>query len=273
MKNLEPTYLLIIAAVLLFSQCKNPPQPGTAEFIKEVTSKIDDAALKNADQNQGNWLSHGRNYQEDRYSELDQINKETVKQLGLAWTLDLGIKRGIEASPIVVDGIMFLTGPWSVVYAIDARKGIKLWEYDPEVPRSYGEKACCDVVNRGVALYKGAIIFATLDGRLVSLDAATGTKNWEVLTVDQSKAYTITGAPRIADGKVLIGNGGAEYDARGYVTAYDATTGNQTWRFYTVPGNPTKAFEHSDLEAAAKTWTGEWWKKWRWWYSLGCHCL
>jgi quinohemoprotein ethanol dehydrogenase len=216
--------------------------------------------LKNAHNSKGDWLTHGLTYKEDRYSELDQINKETVGKLDLAWSINLGTKRGIEASPIVVDGIMYLTGPWSKVFAVDARKGSIIWEYDPEVPRKYGEWACCDVVNRGVALYKGAVFVGTIDGRLISIDAATGEENWEVVTVNKKQKYTITGAPRIANGKVIIGNGGAEYDARGYVTAYDAATGKQAWRFYTVPGDPSKPFENSGLEEAAKTWTGEWWK-------------
>lgn len=251
---------LILLVALLFTQCQQPAEPGSVAFIEEVTSKVDDEALKAADANQGNWLAHGRNYNEDRYSELNQINKETVKSLDLAWSINLGTKRGVEASPIVVDGIMYLTGPWSKVFAVDVRKGSIIWQYDPEVPREYGEWACCDVVNRGVALYKGNVYVGTIDGRLVSINAATGVPNWEVVTVNKKQKYTITGAPRIANGKVIIGNGGAEYDARGYVTAYDAATGDQVWRFYTVPGDPSQPFENSGLEEAAKTWTGEWWK-------------
>ena len=136
-----------------------------------------------------------------------------------------------------------------------------IWEYDPEVPREQASKLCCGVVNRGPALYKGAIIFGTLDGRLISIDAADASLNWEVKTIPDNSFYSITGAPRIVNGKVLIGNGGAELEARGYVTAYDAVTGEQVWRFYTVPGDPSQEFEHPDLEAAAKTWTGEWWKQ------------
>ena len=168
--------------------------------------------------------------------------------------------RGLEATPIVVDGIMFLTGPWSIVYAVDTRKGALIWTYDPQVDRAMGEKACCDVVNRGVALYEGDIFVGAIDGRLISLDAADGTVNWEVMTVPEGGNYTITGAPRIAKGNVLIGNGGAEYNARGYVTAYDAKTGKESWRFYTVPGDPNQDFENPVHEEAAKTWNGEWWK-------------
>jgi PQQ-dependent dehydrogenase (methanol/ethanol family) len=162
--------------------------------------------------------------------------------------------------PLVVDGVMYVSITWSRVIALDAATGEVRWRYDPGVDRKRARDLCCDVVNRGVALWKGAVYVGTLDGRLVSLDAATGKPNWEVLTIDPSQPYSITGAPRIVKGKVIIGNGGAERGVRGYVTAYDAATGAQVWRFYTVPGDPSKPFEHPDLEAAAATWSGEWWK-------------
>lgn len=238
---------------------KETVEPGSVEHIRSVTTAVDDQRLVDADNMLGDWLSHGRNYQEDRFSPLNQINKATIDDLGLAWSIPLGTTRGIEATPLVVDGIMFLTGPWSIVYALDVRKGEVVWIHDPEVPREYGERACCDVVNRGLALYKGLVYVGTLDGRLRALDAATGTLEWEVTTVDQEKPYTITGAPRVFDGKVIIGNGGAEYGVRGYVTTYDAMTGEELWRFYTVPGNPEAGFENDAMEKAAETWTGEWW--------------
>lgn len=221
---------------------------------------IDDARLINADESPEEWFSYGRNYAETRYSPLNQIHASNVDSLGLSWSLVLGTKRGLEATPIVVDGIMYFTGTWSKVYAVDAKKGEILWEFDPQVPKEYGEKVCCDVVNRGVALYKGNIYVGTLDGRLIALNAQNGTKVWEEVTVDQSKPYSITGAPRIVKGNVIIGNGGADLGVRGYVTAYDAKTGAQQWRFYTVPGNPKDGFENKAMEEAAKTWTGEWWK-------------
>lgn len=259
MKN--PSKLLFMAGLLLIMICcGSDPVPGSKEHIANVTTQIGADRLLSADATPEDWLTYGKNYNEDRFSPLDQITKANIDSLGLAWSINLGTTRGIEATPIVVDGIMYVTGPWSVVYAIDARKGKIIWTYDPAVPKDYGEKACCDVVNRGVAIYKGKVYVASLDGRLIALDAATGDKNWEVLTLDQSKGYTITGAPRVVDGKVLIGNGGAEYGVRGYITAYDALTGDQVWRFYTVPGNPADGFESKAMEEAAKTWTGEWWK-------------
>ncbi|MBU1831073.1 MAG: PQQ-binding-like beta-propeller repeat protein, partial [Gammaproteobacteria bacterium] len=184
-----------------------------------------------------------------------------VADLSLAWSFDTDFNRGLEATPIVIDGVLYLTGNWSVVYALDARSGALLWKYDPKVPREWGKMACCDVVNRGVAAYEGKIIFGTLDARLIALDAASGEKIWEVATADiTAYPYTITGAPRVAKGKVFIGNGGAEYGVRGYVSAYDVNTGDQLWRFYTVPANPADGFENEAMKAAAETWTGKWWE-------------
>ncbi|HEX6162003.1 MAG TPA: PQQ-dependent dehydrogenase, methanol/ethanol family, partial [Vicinamibacterales bacterium] len=161
----------------------------------------------------------------------------------------------------VIDGVMYTTGSWSVTYAIDARTGKQLWKWDPEVHRKYDNIACCDVVNRGAAFYKGKVYVGVLDGRLAAIDATTGKVAWQTTTVDQTQPYTITGAPRIANGKIIIGNGGAEYGVRGYVSAYDAETGKLAWRFYTVPGDPSKPQENKALERALPTWQGnDWWK-------------
>ncbi|WP_305097437.1 PQQ-dependent dehydrogenase, methanol/ethanol family [Croceibacterium aestuarii] len=208
----------------------------------------------------GEWISTGRTYAEEHYSPLDQINAGNVGQLGLAWYADLATDRGQEATPLVVDGVLFDVEPWNIVTAYDAATGKKLWSYDPHVPLKFGRLACCDIVTRGLAAWGGNIYVATLDGRLIALDAKSGQPVWSVLTVDNAWPYTITGAPRVYDGKVLIGNGGAERGVRGYVTAYDAATGAQAWRFYTVPGNPADGFENAAMAMAAKTWTGEWWK-------------
>ena len=144
--------------------------------------------------------------------------------------------------------------------AYDAATGKPLWAYDPEVPGEWAVNACCDVVNRGVAVWEGKVFVGSFDGRLIALDAATGRELWDVNTIDRTKPYTITGAPRVVKGKVIIGNGGAEFGVRGYVSAYDAETGELAWRFYTVPGNPADGFENPILEMAATTWSGEWWK-------------
>ena len=266
--------LLVLAVWLLSRDGEVPVTPvgleeigdglGGAERlagrIREITGSLDGERIINADSEPGNWLAHGRTYDESRFSPLDRINDGNVGDLGLAWYFDTGTDRGLEASPIVVDGVMFTTGSWSLVFANNAETGELLWRYDPEVPGEWGAKACCDVVNRGVAVWKGRVYVGTIDGRLVALDAATGEEVWDVNTIDRTKPYTITGAPRVVEDKVIIGNGGAEYGVRGYVTAYDAETGEQVWRFFTVPGDPAQPFEHPAMEMAARTWTGSWWQ-------------
>jgi quinohemoprotein ethanol dehydrogenase len=217
-----------------------------------------DAALRSG--RAGEWLTHGLDYAETRYAPLDSINAGNVARLGLAWSFNMETPRGLEATPIVASGVMFVTSAWSIVYALDARTGKQLWKWDPRVDRGYGARSCCDVVNRGVALYRGKVFVGTLDGRLVALDAKSGKVVWSQLTVDQSRSYTITGAPRVVKGKVLIGNGGAEFGVRGYIAAYDAETGKQAWRFYTVPGDPSKPAESAALEKALPTWNGRWWE-------------
>jgi PQQ-dependent dehydrogenase (methanol/ethanol family) len=251
------TLVALVACCTLLTKNQQAQRKNTSGAS---VKSVDDNVLRNADGKPGDWLTHGRNYAETRFSVLNQITAANVKELGLAWAFDTQTTRGLEATPIVVDGVIYTTGSWSIVYAIDARTGALLWKWDPEVPGAYGQRACCDVVNRGVAIYKGKVFVGVLDGRLAALNAETGKVVWQVTTVDQNYAYTITGAPRIVKGKVIIGNGGAEYGVRGYVTAYDAETGKQDWRFYIVPGDPSKPFESEALEQAAKTWNGQWWK-------------
>jgi alcohol dehydrogenase (cytochrome c)/quinohemoprotein ethanol dehydrogenase len=223
------------------------------------TKAVDHDRIVHADGEPGNWMTHGRTYSEQRFSPLKEINDQNVNQLGLAWYHDLDTNRGQEATPLVIDGNMYFTTAWSKVVALNAATGKLLWTYDPEVPGEWGVNACCDVVNRGVAAWRGKLFLGTLDGRLIALDAATGKSVWEKLTIDRHYRYTITGAPRVVKDKVIIGNGGAEMSVRGYVSAYDAATGNLAWRFYTVPGDPSKPFENPVLAKAAKTWTGQWW--------------
>lgn len=257
MKKFSP--LLFLFASFLVA-CTHNHEKGSPEHMSAVTENVDEDRLVHADDSPGDWLSYGRNYSEDRFSSLSGISKDNIADLGLAWALNLETTKGFEATPLVVDGIMYVSGPWSIVYAIDLRKGSIIWTFDPEVPRYYSEIACCDVVNRGVALYKGRVYVGTLDGRLMAVDASSGEKIWEVLTVDPNESYTITGAPRVYDGKVIIGNSGAEYGVRGYVTTYDALTGEEIWRFYTVPGNPELGFENEAMRKASETWTGKWWE-------------
>jgi alcohol dehydrogenase (cytochrome c)/quinohemoprotein ethanol dehydrogenase len=221
---------------------------------------VDAQRIRNADAEPHNWLAHGRTWSEERFSPLTDINTSNVGELGLAWHFDLDTNRGQQASPIVVDGVMYTTSAWSKVQALDAATGELMWQFDPQVSKEWDAKSCCGVQNRGAAVWKGQVFVGTLDGRLIALDADTGNLAWEVQTTDRNERYSITGAPRVFSDKVVIGNGGAEYGVRGYVTAYDTQTGEQVWRFYTVPGNPADGFENEVMEMAATTWSGEWWK-------------
>lgn len=235
-------------------------QPQAASASPPLFGGVDSKRLQAADSEPGSWMSYGRNYAEQRYSPLKQINTETVADLGLTWSFDFNTERGIEATSIVVDGVMYTTSSWSIVHALDARTGQHLWTYDPAIAREKIKHGCCDAVNRGVAVWEGQVFLGAFDGRLVALDAATGKVNWEVATVDTTLPYTITGAPRVVDGKVLIGNGGAEYGVRGFISAYDVTSGDMVWRFYTVPGNPELGFENDAMKMAAQTWKGQHWE-------------
>ncbi len=247
-----------MAALVLLLACGLGQQTWAAP-----PANVDGQRIINADREPGNWMSHGRTYDEQRFSPLTRINDANVSRLGVAWSYKLDIDRGVEATPIVVDGVMYTTGAGSVVYALDARTGKLRWKYDPQVDLEALGQGCCDIVNRGVAVWKGRVYLGAFDGRLIALDAASGKKVWEVDTViDHKKSYTITGAPRIVKGKVLIGNGGAEFGVRGYVTAYDAASGKQAWRFYTVPGDPKAAPENDAMAMALKTWSGDGWVKW-----------
>ncbi|MEX1033798.1 MAG: PQQ-dependent dehydrogenase, methanol/ethanol family [Cellvibrionaceae bacterium] len=257
---------LAIASLGVLAACNQVQESDKAEIeqasaSQAYTAAVDSARLIAADQEAGQWMSHGRTYDEQRFSPLDQINRDNVDQLGLTWYADMDTSRGQEATPIVVDGALYVTTAWSTVKAFDVESGQLIWAYDPQVDRAKGVDACCDVVNRGVAVWEGKVFVGTLDGRLVALDSKNGEVLWEEMTVDTSKPYTVTGAPRVIKGKVIIGNGGAELGVRGYITAYDADTGEMDWRFYTVPGNPADGFEQPELEQAAETWNGEWWEQ------------
>lgn len=243
---------LLAASQALLSGCGDrsaAPAPSPA-----------DRRLIEADRDGANWLSHGRTYDEQRHSPLTAISVDTVSRLGLGWYRDLGTRRGQEATPLEVDGTLYISLAWNIIEALDARTGRLLWRYDPKVPRDTLVKACCDAVSRGVAYWNGRIFAATLDGRLIALDAHSGKPLWKAVTTDPKANYTITGAPRVVAGKVVIGNGGAELGVRGYVSAYDATTGRLAWRFYTVPGNPAEPEPDPALRRAAATWSGQWWK-------------
>ncbi|MEL7042931.1 MAG: PQQ-dependent dehydrogenase, methanol/ethanol family [Pseudomonadota bacterium] len=265
---MKPLHLAAItaASLIVVSACSGSETtaPEAAETIPEVFANVTDARLDQAAATPDEWLSYGFDREETRHSPLTGITAENISELGVAWTYDLATSRGVESTPIVIDGTMYVTSAWSIVYALDAKTGEELWVYDPDVDRAVGVNACCDVVNRGVAVYEGKVYVGVIDGRVEALNAQTGEVIWSKVTVDQSRPYTITGAPRVVDGKVLIGNGGAELGVRGYLNALDADTGELIWRFYTVPSpdkTPDGAASDSAFEQVGNvTWgdTGAW---------------
>ncbi len=223
---------------------------------------VDAARLQAAHEEPGQWLSLGRNWQADRFSPLTKISVDSADRLGLAWEYEFRSRRGRvehgqEATPLVVDGVIYASGPWGSAIAVDARTGKERWRYDPEVDGSYNRRACCDVVSRGLQVWKGKVYVATLDGHLVALDAKSGKELWksDTLIDRDTRSYSITGPPQVAGKVVVIGNSGAEFGVRGYVTAYDLDSGEQRWRFYTVPGDPKKGPpEHAEMNWALETW-------------------
>src|SRR5579872_2789866 len=207
------------------------------------------------------WPAYGRTFGEQHYSPLTQINDGNVGQLGLVWAADLPPGNSVT-QPLEVDGTIYFATGFSKIHAVDALTGKELWAFDAKVPEARGRKLRLAWGTRGIAWWKGKIYTGTQDGRLIALDAKTGKQIWSVMTTGTDDGRYITGAPRVFDGKVIIGHGGADVAAvRGYVTAYDAETGKQIWRWYTVPGNPADGFENDAMKMAAKTWFGEWWKQ------------
>ncbi|MBA2355221.1 MAG: PQQ-binding-like beta-propeller repeat protein, partial [Acidobacteria bacterium] len=219
------------------------------------------------------WPMYGRDQSETHYSPLTLISQDNVQRLGLAWATEVDAFAGqIQGTPLVVDGTLFGTTPWSVVFAIDARTGALKWRWDPQIPQQtfstdarglrkrLGPSLCCGPVNRGVAYHDGKVFVGTLDSRLVALDAGTGRQVWSTQVASKVDDYSITSAPRVIKGKVITGTSGSEFGVRGFVAAYDADTGKEAWRFWTVPGDPSLPFENAAMATAAKTWTGAWWK-------------
>ncbi|MEO6079882.1 MAG: PQQ-dependent dehydrogenase, methanol/ethanol family [Steroidobacteraceae bacterium] len=233
-----------------------------AQVHAQSNARVDMKRLLNADKEAGQWMSHSRTYDEQYFSPLKKITDSNVGNLGLAYFVDLPTNQNIETTPLMIDGVLYVTLPWSMVMAVDAKTGKQLWLHDPKVPKSWNGNICCGVDNRGAAAWKGKIIFGTLDGRLIWLDAKTGKEVKSVKATPNERRYSITSAPRVANGKVFIGSAGAEYDVRGYLDAYDADTGKFLWRFWTIPGDPAKGFENDAMKMAANTWkTPGWWKE------------
>jgi len=243
---------------------------ATLAVQQQQVKRIDDKTLK-ATAKSTEWLTNGMNWAEQRYSTMTQINPQNISKLALAWSYELGPGGGSQqATPLYSNGVLYTVTNWSIVAAVDAKTGKEIWRYDPEADRTMNQpgtsRLCCGVNSRGIALYEGKVLVPVVDGRMQALDAATGKLLWSSWAIPEPKEgevspYSITMAARVAKGKVFIGNAGAEFPPfRGYVSAFDVNTGKEIWRFYTTPGDPSKGFENKSMEAAAKTWSGEWWK-------------
>lgn len=208
-----------------------------------------------------NWTHYGGDVSESHYSPLDDISAENVSRLGLAWSYDLPVTPNGLGAPLAIDGILYFPVGHSVIHAMDAQTGRLLWQYDPQVYEVAGHRMRAGWGNRGLAYRNGKIYTATLDGRLIAINARTGEEVWSAQTLEEGASQYITGPPYIAGDLVAIGNGGGDYGpSRGFVAAYNAETGEFAWRFYTVPGNPADGFENEAMRMAAETWTGEWWR-------------
>ncbi len=261
-RSFSARWLRVFApALALVAACSSeaPPAVETAAAPTPTADRsygrITRERLLAADNEPDQWLTTGRDFGKSHYSSLDQINRETVGRLGFAWDYALGTSRGLEATPIMVDGVLYTSGTTGRAYALDAATGEEIWTFDPQSDGQVNRYTCCDEVNRGVAVWDGMLYVGSLDGRLFGLDAATGETVWEVDTlIYKDRAYTVSGAPEVAGSVVVIGNAGADYDARGYVSAYDLKTGELAWRFFIVPGDPADGYEHPEMEMAAQTW-------------------
>jgi quinohemoprotein ethanol dehydrogenase len=253
----------VVALLFALSACQDElaqPAPPSARAEGGAFGALDAARLARADQEPGNWPTTGRDGNGSHFSPLTQINAKTIERLGVAWDTPLETQRGLQATPVVIDGVMFTSGNWGRVYALDAGTGEEIWTYDPQPDPQWARHACCDIVNRGIAVWQGRIYVGAIDGFLHAIDAKTGVGVWKIDTLSREARaaqtpYTITGAPIIAGDAVIIGNGGADFGVRGYVSAYDLATGARKWIFYTVPRDP--GFGKQDqphLEKAISTW-------------------
>jgi quinohemoprotein ethanol dehydrogenase len=263
-KGLLIALAIIAVAALIWSTRLNdePARESTGDTARpQNIAEFGDAEIADESRTE-DWLAYGRTHSEQRFSPIDDINRDTISRLGVAWYMDLPNDVGLVSTPLVVDGILYFVGSMNVVRAVDATTGELLWEYDPDVAGHIGNKRQVGWAhNRGISFFKGRIFAATWDGRLFALDAKTGELIWSTRTYDANKPLYITGAPKAFKDLVLIGNGGTEVGrARGFVTAFDAETGEEAWKFYIVPGNPADGFENEAMAMAAETWTGVWWE-------------
>lgn len=252
----QPSLWTLLA---LATACSGEPR-ASVEGAARPAGWVDADRLTRAESEPAQWMAAGGGPDEQYYSRLDQLNAGNVSTLGLAWeyaarSLRGRVQHGMQATALVVDGVMYVSGPWSVVYALDAKSGAERWRFDPKVDGAIARRSCCGVSSRGVQVWKGKVYVATLDGFLLALDAATGREVWRADTfIDRTRDYSITGAPHVAGDKIVVGNSGADFGVRGYISAYDLESGAFAWRFFTVPGDPAKGFEHPEMEVAAKSW-------------------
>lgn len=252
-------WLFCLLIPLVLSACgpdSNGSSSNMSDTVASLSKSEDQSKVENID-----WPGIGYNSDEQRYVDMDQVNAENINRLGLVSTFDLSQYSAVVSAPVEANGTIYLSAGLSVVHAIEAETGKLLWKYDPEVAKLGGDKMRLGWGTRGITYANGKIYWGTTDGRLLAVNAETGELVWSVMTVEPNDYRSITGPPRVFNGKVIIGHGGADYGpVRGYVTTYDAETGEQLWRFYTVPGNPDDGFESEAMAMAAETWTGEWWK-------------
>ena len=249
MTIIRTRWVLLLSALALSGLAAMARQP----------KKVDSRALRKPLATE--WVTYGRDYAETHFSPLKQIDTTNVKRLGLAWTWETASPAGanVEATPLMFNGILYGSLAWDVMFAVDARTGTCKWRWDPEIPHEYTRNLCCGAVNRGVALYDGKVYEGLLDGTVVAVDQETGQPVWRTRVTNDTDLL-LTAAIRVIKGKVIVGSSGADQAVRGFFAALDAETGKEVWRFWTVPGDPSKPFEHPELKEAAKTWTGEWWK-------------
>ena len=266
MHSVHPATWLAWLGLAMLAACGHPAAPQSPPAVAPGGfGKVDAARLAVAVNEPGQWFTSGRDAGGSYFSPLARIDASNVAKLGFAWDYQLNTSRGLEATPLVIDGVMYAAGNWGRVYALDAATGRERWTYVPAVDGRWARHACCDVVNRGLAVWEGRVYVGSLDGYLQALDAGTGRLLWRVDTLlgrDRHLPYTITGAPLIAGSVVVIGNGGSDFEGiRGYVSAYDLASGELRWRYYTVPHDPRLgAQEQPELEQAVRSWD----RRYRW---------
>jgi glucose dehydrogenase len=259
---LKRAHLLSLGLLLpiLFTACQKTNPPVAVFDPLANPAAVTTEKLLAADSSTQS-LSYNGGYSEQRFSPLKTINTTNVGQLGLAWFADYDTNLDQHGSPLYIDGVIYVSTTWNKMYAYEAKTGKQLWQYNARVPGEWLRNVCCGNVNRGLAAYNGKIYMGTLDARLVAIDAKTGKEAWSTNTIigdrqDPLNRFSITMAPRIVKGKVVIGASGGEFGVRGWIGAFDTQTGVEAWRFYTVPGDPAKGFENEAMKTAAATWSG-----------------